>query len=71
MQQRVQIGKNFDKQPDWKVRIGVLLVYIPLLITVPFVAMGIVFVKGHLRLVGAKGVKPVSYTHLTLPTIQL
>lgn len=41
MQQRVQIGKNFDKHPDWKVKVGALLIYIPLLITVPLVAIGI------------------------------
>lgn len=60
MKRRVQIGKHFDEQPDWKIRLGVLLVYIPLLITIPFVAIGILFVKGHLRLIGAKGVQPFS-----------
>lgn len=58
MQKRVEIGKNFDRQPDWKVRIGVSLIYIPLLTTVPFVAVGILLVRGHLKLIGAKGVKP-------------
>lgn len=60
MKQRVEIGKNFDKQPYWKVKTGVPLIYIPLLITVPFVAVGILLVKAHLKLVGAEGVKPFS-----------
>lgn len=58
MPQRVEIGNNFDSQPIWKIRIGVILIYIPLLITVPFIMVGILFVKAHLRLVGAKGIKP-------------
>ena len=58
MQQRVQIGKNFDSQPTWKRRVGVTFVYIPLLITVPFVIIGILLVKVHLKLIGAKEVKP-------------
>ena len=60
MEQRVEIGKNFDKQPSWKVKIGVPLIYIPILITVPFIVIGILFVKSHLRFVGAKGIKPFS-----------
>ena len=60
MQERVEIGQNFVKQPAWKIKIGVPLIYIPLLTTVPFVAIAIVLVKGHLKLIGAKGVKPFS-----------
>jgi len=56
--ERVQIGKNFEKQPTWKVRIGVLLIYLPLIITVPFVLLGILAVRGHLKLVGATGIRP-------------
>ena len=60
MEERVEIGKSFDALPNWRVKIGVLLIYIPLLITIPFVAIGILFVKGHLKMVGAKGIKPFS-----------
>lgn len=58
MRERVEIGKNFDREPEWRVKSGVLLIYIPLLVTVPFVAIGILLVRAHLRLMGAQNIKP-------------
>jgi len=41
---RVKIGNNFEKQPAWKVRLGVPLVYLPIIITIPFVVLGVIVV---------------------------
>jgi len=54
--ERVQIGKNFEKQPTWIVRMGVSLIYLPLIITVPFVILGILAARGHLKFVNATGI---------------
>jgi len=56
--QRVKIGKNFEKQPIWKVLIGVPLIYLPLIIAIPFVIIGIIAVRAHLKYVGATDVRP-------------
>jgi len=56
---RVQIGKNFDAQPLWKVFIGVPLIYLPIILTLPFIALGIFIVKSHLKLCGAKNIRPL------------
>ena len=58
--QRVKIGENFKTQPLWKVFIGVPLVYLPLIISVPFVALCVFLVKSHLRLMGAENIRPYS-----------
>ncbi|MES9967675.1 MAG: hypothetical protein ABW074_10455 [Sedimenticola sp.] len=55
--ERVQIGKNYINQKGWKLFIGIPLIYIPLLITVPFVLIGVLLVKGHLKLIGARNVR--------------
>lgn len=55
---RVNIGNNFLKQQNWKIYLGVPLIYLPLIVTIPFVLVGIFLVKLHLKLVGAKNVKP-------------
>ncbi|MGB5964678.1 MAG: hypothetical protein WBF77_13690 [Sulfurimonadaceae bacterium] len=56
--ERVKIGENFEKQPIWKVLIGVPLIYLPLIIAIPFVIIGIIAVRAHLKYVGATDVKP-------------
>lgn len=56
--ERVKIGNNFEKQPVWKVLIGVPFIYLPLLIAIPFVTIAIITVRVHLKLVGATGVRP-------------
>lgn len=55
--ERVEIGKNFTDQPTWKIFSGVPLIYIPLIITVPFVIVGIILARMHLKLVGAKNLR--------------
>jgi hypothetical protein len=55
---RVRIGEHFDPQPLWKVFIGVPLIYLPLIVTIPFVAICVFLVKSHLRLMGAENIRP-------------
>ena len=54
---RVRIGCNYAKQPFWKVILGVPLIYLPILTTVPFVVVGTLLVKTHLKYVGAMEIK--------------
>lgn len=55
---RVKIGCNYPRQPFWKVVLGVPLIYLPLLTTVPFVIVGVMLVRTHLRYVGGMEIKP-------------
>lgn len=56
--ERVQIGNSYIDQPLWKVLIGVPLVYLPIIFSVPFVILCVLLVKTHLKLLGAKNIKP-------------
>lgn len=55
--QRVVIGRNHDKQPVWKRYLGVPLIYLPLFVTVPFVYLGVVLVRIHLKYVGGMNIR--------------
>lgn len=55
--QRVTIGRNYEKQPVWKRYVGVPLVYVPLVVTIPFVALGVVLVRAHLKYVGGMNIR--------------
>ena len=54
---RVVIGRRYAEQPLWKRYLGVPLIYVPVLVTVPFVLLGVILVQIHLRLVGAMQIK--------------
>lgn len=54
---RVRIGCNYVKQPFWKVILGVPLIYLPIITTVPFVVMGVILMRTHLRYVGGMEIK--------------
>lgn len=54
---RVVIGKGFTKISFWRLIVGVPLIYIPAIITVPFVFIGVFLVRAHLRLLGARNLK--------------
>ncbi len=58
--ERVKIGKNFEKRPFWKMSIGMILIYLPLVITVPFVVLAVLAVKMHLKSLGATNMKSYS-----------
>jgi len=55
--ERVQIGCNYAKQPYWKIFLGIPLIYLPILTTVPFVLIGTVLIKTHLKHVGGMNIK--------------
>jgi len=55
---RVRIGCNYVKQPFWKIVLGVPLIYLPILTTVPFVVIGVLLVRTHLKYVGGMEIKP-------------
>jgi len=54
---RVVIGRNYIDQPTWKKYVGVPLVYLPLIITIPFVIIGVLLVWSHLRFVGGMNIR--------------
>lgn len=54
---RVSIGCNYRRQPFWKILLGVPLIYLPILTTVPFVAVGVILIRIHLRYVGGMNIK--------------
>ena len=54
---RIIIGHNFPNQPILKVLVGVPLIYLPLITTIPFVIICVFLVKTHLRLMGAQNVR--------------
>lgn len=56
--QRVNIGENFRTRALWKVFIGVPLVYLPIIFSVPFVMICVFLVKSHLKLIGAQNIRP-------------
>jgi hypothetical protein len=54
---RVKIGTNYPNQSLWRVYIAVPLVYLPLITTVPFLIIGILLVKIHLKWVGGMNIR--------------
>ena len=56
-EKRVTIGSNFLSQPTWKVIVGVPLIYLPLITTIPFVALGVLLVRTHLKWVGGMNIR--------------
>ena len=54
---RVKIGNNFPNQAVLKVIIGVPLIYLPLITTIPFVIICVFLVKLHLKLMGAENIR--------------
>ncbi|NTV47650.1 MAG: hypothetical protein HGB11_14280 [Chlorobiales bacterium] len=55
--ERAIIGGNYAKQPFWKVILGVPLIYLPILTTVPFVVVAVLLMKTHLKSVGGMNIK--------------
>jgi hypothetical protein len=55
--QRVRIGCNYNNQPAWKQYLGVPLIYLPLITTLPFVLLGIFLVRSHLKWVGGMDIR--------------
>ncbi|MBU1238334.1 hypothetical protein KKF84_09120 [Myxococcota bacterium] len=57
MAQRPHIGCNYNNQPTWKLLLGVPLIYLPIIMTLPFLIPTIFAVKTHLSLVGGMNIK--------------
>ena len=55
--ERVIIGANFSQQPIWKKAVGIPLIYFPLITTTPFVLIGVLLVRTHLKYVGAMNIR--------------
>ena len=78
---RVRIGCNYERQPFWKMLLGVPLIYLPIITTVPFVIIGVFCVKTHLKYVGGMEIKSYwefvpawvshRYTNENQPTINV
>ncbi len=54
---RAKIGCNYVKQPFWKIILGVPLIYLPIIATVPFVIIGVLLIRTHLQYVGGMEIK--------------
>ena len=54
---RVIIGRNYENQPAWKRYVGVPMIYLPLIFTLPFVILGILLVRFHLKYVGGMNIR--------------
>lgn len=55
--ERVTIAKRFVQQPYWKILVGVPLIYLPLVTTLPFAVVTLLLVRTHLAFMGAEGLK--------------
>jgi hypothetical protein len=54
----VIIAKTYKKRPQWfRVLLGVPLIYVPILVTLPFVIIGVNIVRLHLTALGARNMK--------------
>lgn len=57
---RVAIGEGFKQTPIWKRFIGVVCIYIPIFVTIPFVIVGALLSYYHLKFLGAQNLKKYS-----------
>lgn len=57
---RVLIGKNHKQRPLWQNTLGTLLIYLPILLSVPFAIVAVILVKWHLKIMGAENLKTYS-----------
>jgi len=52
-----QIGVNYIDRPKWQKAISLPLIYIPILISVPFIVFAVFVVRLHLTITGAQNLK--------------
>lgn len=55
--ERIEIGKRFYSLSPWRRYLGTMLIYVPLVVSLPFVALGGLILYTHLRILGAENVK--------------
>ena len=58
MMDRIKIGNNFPNQPVLRIVVGVPLIYLPIITSIPFVIICAFIVKSHLKLMGAENIRP-------------
>ncbi len=56
--ERVSIGKRFYTLSPWRRYVGSMLIYLPLVVSLPFVLIGALVLYAHLWVLGAKDLKP-------------
>jgi hypothetical protein len=54
---RISIGKRFYSLPAWRRYVGSMLIFLPIVASLPFVAVGAWILYAHLRVLGAKNLK--------------
>ncbi|MDH5447342.1 MAG: hypothetical protein OEY52_17475 [Gammaproteobacteria bacterium] len=54
---RISIGSNYEHQASWKKYLGIPLIYFPILVTIPFVIIGVMVVRIHLKYVGGMNIR--------------
>lgn len=54
---RVTIGESFYSLSPWRRYLGTMLIYLPILTSLPFVLIGVIVTYAHLRILGAKNLK--------------
>lgn len=54
---RVKIAEEFKKKSKLRTFLGVIFIYLPILVTIPFIILGILLVKLHLKNMGASNIK--------------
>lgn len=57
---RAIIGRDFHETPVWRRFVGVICIYLPLFVSIPFVIVGALLSYFHLRMLGAKNLKSYS-----------
>ncbi len=55
--ERVTIGANHKKMSRWQNIFGTILIYLPILVAVPFAVSAVILVRFHLRIMGAENLK--------------
>lgn len=55
--ERVKIGVHHKNRSSWQMIPGTVLIYLPLLVAIPFAALAVVLIRWHLRIMGAENLK--------------
>ncbi len=58
---RIQIGINFSEIPMWRQLLAIPFIYVPIIVTMPFTVLGLLFTRWHFLILGAKNLK--TYKH--------
>jgi len=55
--ERVIIGANHKRRAKWQNALGTVLIFLPILLAVPFAVLAVALVRLHLRIMGAEQLK--------------